>query len=582
MRMSRLAGMRYKETPSEARLASHAFLLRGGYIRQVSNGIYSLLPPAKRVVAKIERIIREEMDRIGGQEVLMPVALPRELWDESGRYESVGSELVRFKDRTGHDMLLAMTHEEAVVHLCRNEIHSYAQLPLMVYQLQTKFRDEPRSRGGLIRVREFTMKDAYSFHRTAEDLDEYYQQCCVAYERIFQRVGLPEVIAVQSDSGMMGGRVAHEFMLLCDAGEDTIATCDTCAYRANMEVAQGHIAGQHEPQLPLEKVQTPDCRTIEEVAGFLGVPTSKTAKAVFYTSGATGELVFLVIRGDLQVNETKLANLLHAAPAVADDALIRAAGAVPGFASPMGVDAARCRILVDQSIAGASNLVCGANEEHYHYRNFNLERDLPGATMVALAEAREGDGCPSCKSGHLVLRRGVEVGNVFQLGTKYTQSMGMTYTDEQGQPQVPIMGCYGIGVGRLMSSVMEARHDEYGPCWPMSIAPWHVAIVALQMNKRPARDAAERLHAQLTEAGVEVLYDDRDLSPGAKFAEADLLGIPLRFTVSERNIAQGVVEWKRRDAGTRGTVREDEAAGFATGTIAAALKPEPSGGNPAQ
>ncbi|HEO70343.1 MAG TPA: proline--tRNA ligase, partial [Candidatus Hydrogenedentes bacterium] len=543
----------YKERPAEAVLDSHAFLLRGAYARQVANGIYSLLPPGFRVVRKIERIIREEMDRIGGQEVLMPVVMPRELWEESGRYMSVGPELVRFKDRTGHDMLLGMTHEEAVVHLCRNELSSHAQLPFMVYQIQTKFRDEPRSRGGLIRVREFTMKDGYSFHATQEDLEAYYRRCYVAYRRIFARAGLPDVVAVESDTGMMGGAVAHEFEFITEVGEDTVVQCDSCSYTANIEVAEGRIEAYRASPLALEKVHTPGKKTIEEVAGFLGVEPRQTAKVVFYGSDREGKLVVLLIRGDLDVNEVKLAKIIQAVPVPATEEEILAAGSIAGFASPMALERKVCRIVVDHTIAESNNLVTGANEEDYHYTNFNLERDLPDIETVDVAEVREGDGCPHC-DGKLKMSRGIEVGNIFQLGVKYTQSMEMTYLDANGKACVPIMGCYGIGVGRLMSSVMEAHHDAFGPKWPMAIAPWHVHINALKTQSGGVKEAAERLYADLQAAGIDVVYDDRNERPGVQFADADLLGVPIRLIVSERNLQKGELEYKRRDTDEKGTI----------------------------
>jgi len=568
--MSQLTGRRYKERPAEATLDSHAFLLRGGYARQVAAGIYSLLHPGLRVIRKIERIIREEMDRIGGQEVLMPVAQPRELWEESGRYQSIGPEMARFKDRAEHDMVLAMTHEEGVVHLVRGEINSYKQMPAMLYQIQTKFRDEPRSRGGLIRVREFTMKDAYSFHTSQEDLERYYQICYIAYQRIFARVGLPEVVAVQSDTGMMGGKVAHEFELLCDAGEDTIVACTQCSYIANQEVAVGKIQGFPEEPRPLEKVHTPHMKTIEDVARFLKVEPRQTAKVVFYDSDDQGKVVMAIVRGDIEINETKLAKIIRQQPKMADDARIATTGAVPGFASPLGIDRAKCRVLVDPSIGDSNNLVCGANEPDYHYRNFNLERDCPGAEIVDLAQVREGDACPEC-GAPLTLRNGIEVGNIFQLGTKYTESMGMRYLDENGAELIPIMGCYGIGVGRLFSSTMEVRHDKFGPIWPISIAPWQVHLNALKIEDAEVRRVAEELEHELGELGIEVLFDDRGERPGVQFADADLLGIPFRLIVSERNVPQGLIEWKRRDTGESGLIPVVEAAELVKGWIASEL-----------
>lgn len=558
MRMSQLVGTRYKERPAEATIESHALLLRGGYARQVANGIYSLLPPGLRVVRKIERIIREEMDRIGGQEVLMPVVQPRELWEESGRYLSVGSELARFKDRSGHDMVLAMTHEEAVVHLCRHEISSYTQLPFMVYQIQTKFRDEPRSRGGLIRVREFTMKDAYSFHRTQEDLESYYVQCYKAYERIFARCGLPQVVAVASDSGMMGGKVAHEFILLTEVGEDTIATCAETGYYANLEVAEGRIEGFREDPKPLEKVHTPGKTTIGEVSAFLGVEPRQTVKAVFYESDSDGKPVLALIRGDREINESKLAKIIQVQPVIASEARIRQAGGCePGFASPIGLDRSNWRIVIDHTVGGSNNLVTGANEADYHYRNFNLDRDLPGFPTADFCTVAEGDRTPDGE-GVIRLQRGIEVGNIFQLGTKYSTSMGMTYLDENGQPRIPIMGCYGIGVGRLMSSVMEVCRDQFGPKWPISIAPWQIHLNALKMSASGVREMSDKIYSELNSRQIEVLYDDRDERPGVQFADADLLGIPFRLIVSERNLKDGQVEWKKRDTGESGNLAIDE------------------------
>jgi prolyl-tRNA synthetase len=547
MRMSKLVGKRFKERPAAATVESHSLLLRGGYVRQVANGIYSLLPPGVRVAHKVEQIIREEMDAIDGQEVLMPVVLPRELWEESGRYQSVGPELLRMTDRTGHGLLLAMTHEEAVVHLTRNEIDSYRQLPFCVYQIQTKFRDEPRSRGGLIRVREFTMKDAYSYHTTLEDLLDYYGRMWRAYERIFARAGIAEVVVVESDTGMMGGTGAHEFMLLCEAGEDSIATCDSCGYLANREVVVGRIEAFPEEPLPLDKVHTPGQKTIEEVTGFLNQPLRKAAKVVFYRADSDGKPVMAMVRGDMEINEIKLGNLIGTVPEMADDQAIEAIGAVAGYASPIDVSAEKCRLLIDHTIQQSGNLICGANQVDYHYQNFNLDRDAPGIETVDIAQVRDGDGCPKC-SGKIVLRRGIEVGNIFQLGTKYTKSMGMSVADEDGQEFHPIMGCYGIGVGRLFSSVMEERRDQYGPIWPVSIAPWQAHLCVLNIDQDEVWELAEDLYAQLQQAGVEVLFDDRGERAGFQFADADLLGVPVRLVLSKKGVAQGTVEVRRRES----------------------------------
>lgn len=561
MRMSYLIGRRHKEKPAEATLISHIYLLRGGYIRPVANGIYSMLPPAFRVAAKIENIIREEMNAIDGQEIKMPVVLPRELWDETKRYDTVGSELLRFEDRTKHGMLLAMTHEEAVTALARTEATSYKDYPFMLYQIQTKFRDEARSRGGLIRVREFTMKDAYSFHRTQEDLDAYYDRCATAYHRIYARCGVPEVVSIQSDTGMMGGKVAHEYMLLTDSGEDKIAHCPECGYLANFEVASSVLPEPDAEEMkPLEEVATPGTSTIESLAAFLNMPESKLAKVVFYIT-ESGKMATVMIRGDIEVNEIKLAKVLKEPFAFANDAEIESIGGVPGFATGMGLTGGI--VVVDRSIASAPNLVCGANKKDTHLLNFNVKRDLPNAVIADIATVQEGQICPVCRKGHIQMRRGIEVGNIFKLGTFYTQSMHMTYADENGTEQTPIMGCYGIGVGRLVGSVIEAKHDDYGPIWPMTIAPWQVQLNVLKMEEGDTKTTAEQLYEDLESAGLEVLYDDRNLSPGTQFAEADLMGIPLRLVISPRNIEKGEVEYKVRGTDEKGFIPLSEITSFA-------------------
>lgn len=547
MRMSQMLGRRIKEDPKDAKTISHKFLVRGGYIRGVSAGIYSILPLGMRIIEKIEAIIREEMNRIDGQEVKMPVVLPAELWEESGRYQTVGQELLRFKDRNGKPMILGMTHEEAIVHLVRSEITSYKQLPVMAYQLQTKYRDEARPRAGLIRVREFTMKDAYSFHTSQEDLEKYYERAHEAYVRIYKRVGLQHVVSIKANSGMMGGNISHEFMSVADCGEDTIfLSPDMTSYKANREIAVSALKFEKtEPELPLEKVHTPGQKTIEDVAGFLGVKPENTGKAVFYADDE-GKLVFVMIRGDFEVNETKLQNHLKINELkFANDEQIRAAGAVPGFASPVGIDPAKVRIVIDNSVAGTANLVVGANETDYHYRNFNYGRDLSGADVADIATVREGDPCP-VTGQPLLMKRGIEVGNIFQLGTKYSKPMNCNYLDKDGKSHPMIMGCYGIGVGRTMASVVEDSHDDYGPVWPMSIAPYQIQLCALNPDKDGVRAAAEKLYAELTDAGVEVLFDDRGEKAGFMFSEADLIGIPFRVIISPKSLAQGNAEFKLR------------------------------------
>ncbi len=547
MRMSKMLGRRIKEDPKDAKTISHKFLVRGGYIRGVSAGIYSMLPLGMRIIEKIEAIIREEMNRIDGQEVKMPVVLPAELWEESGRYQTVGQELLRFKDRNDKPMILGMTHEEAVVHLVRTEITSYKQLPIMAYQLQTKYRDEARPRAGLIRVREFTMKDAYSFHTSQEDLEKYYERAHEAYERIYKRVGMKHVVSIKSNSGMMGGNVSHEFMSIADCGEDTIfLSPDLKSYKANREIAVSALKFEKtEPEKPLEKVHTPGQKTIEDVAKFLGVKAEQTGKAVFY-AGPDGKLIFVLIRGDFEVNETKLQNHLGIPELkFANDDQIRAAGAVPGFASPVGIDPAKAVIVVDPSAAGTSNLVVGANETDYHYINFNYGRDLKDADVVDIAAVREGDPCP-VTGQPLLMKRGIEVGNIFQLGTKYSKPMNCNYLDKDGKSHPMIMGCYGIGVGRTMASVVEDSHDDYGPVWPMSIAPYQIHLCALNPDKDGVGAAAEKLYDELNKLGVEVLFDDRGEKAGFMFSDADLIGIPFRAIVSPKSLAQGKVEFKLR------------------------------------
>lgn len=574
MKMSKLVGRRIKEDPKDAKTVSHKFLIRGGYIRPVSAGIYSLLPTGERIVKKIEAIIREEMNRIDGQEVLMPVVLPAELWQESGRYESVGAELLRFRDRNEKPMILAMTHEEAIVHLVRTELNSYKQLPVMLYQIQTKYRDEARPRAGLIRTREFTMKDAYSFHTDQADLERYYACCHEAYERIFRRVGMKNVLSIESNSGMMGGKVSHEFMAICDCGEDTVITNADYSYRANREIAVAAWKFEKGEPLPLEKVHTPGMKTIEDVAGFLGVKPENTGKAVFYQDAHTGELIFVLIRGDFEVNEVKLANALKVPELkFADDAAIEAAGAVPGFASPVGIDPARARIIVDRSAAESGNLVVGANETDYHYRNFNFDRDLAGSgCLVAdIACVREGDPCP-LTGQPLQFLRGIEVGNIFQLGTKYSDAMHCDYLDRDGKSHPMVMGCYGIGVGRAMAAVIEQSCDEYGPIWPMSIAPWQVELCAINPEKEGVGEACERLYAELQAAGIEVLYDDRGEKAGSMFSDADLLGIPLRLVVSPRTLAEKQAEFKVRGSRDAERIALDAAVSHVAARVEAEME----------
>ena len=476
MKLEKLVGERFKERPADCVIDSHAIMVKGGYIKYMANGIYSSYLPLRRIVRKIEQILREEMDKIDGQEVQFPVVMPASLWDESGRYDSIGDELLRFTDRNNAKMVLGMTHEEAAVHLVREYAQSYTKYPFMIYQIQTKFRDEARPRAGLIRVREFTMKDAYSFHTSQEDLEQYYEKCHAAYERIFERVGVPEVVSVKSDSGMMGGNISHEFMLLTPVGEDSIVLCDSCDYRANMEAAENisDIARDAE-SAALEKVYTPNVHTIEDVCNFFGDETKNSCKAVVYQQNVDDKYVVLFIRGDLEVNETKLVNFLgeqvHAA------VITEECGLNAGYIGPVNLKVnGDAVVLYDNSLEGRNNLSCGANEAEHHYKGLDMERDVPNAEYHDFAKIQEGGICPKCGKKTVKISRGIEVGNIFQLGTKYTKSMNMTYVDANGESKTPIMGCYGIGVGRLAASVCEAPHDEYGPIWPKAIAPWLVHL----------------------------------------------------------------------------------------------------------
>ncbi len=584
MRMSHLFSQTLREAPSDAEGAGYQFLLRAGFIRQQAAGIFSYLPLARRTMKKIENLLRREIEAIGGQEVRLPVVHPAELWKESGRWYEIDSEMGRFKDRSGRDMALAMTHEEAVADLVRREIRSYRQLPQLIYQIQTKWRDDPRPRAGLVRAREFTMKDSYSLDSDWEGLDRQYCAHYQAYFRIFRRCGL-EAIAVSADSGMMGGKGTHEFMYLTPTGEDTLLICDHCGYSANRQVARFHKpSASQEAPLPLEKVATPGCKTIEDLANFLDIPRSKTAKAVFLAAevragqdGAQNEraqeaairtvLVFAVVRGDMEVNETKLVNALKSAgvhplslrPALEEE--IVAAGAASGYASPVGLQreaqgGSRQPVVVitDDLVLDSPNLAAGANENGFHLLNVNYGRDFQADQVADIAAAREGDACMVC-GAPLRAVRGVELGHIFKLGTRYSAKMGCTYVDAEGTARPVIMGSYGIGVGRLFACIAEAHHDENGLLWPVTVAPFQLHLVGLVgKGSSGTSEQAAQIYRTLWEYGIDVLFDDRAESPGVKFKDADLLGIPLRLTVSERGLQAGTVELKRRDATEREAV----------------------------
>jgi prolyl-tRNA synthetase len=568
MRLSELFFTTLRDDPGEAEMPSHRLLLRGGYVRQLGSGIYSLLPLGKRVSDRMEQVIREEINAIGGQEMEMPVVHPAEIWKETGRYFKIGPELVRFKDRNERDMVLAMTHEEVVAGLLRDIVQSYRQLPLIVYHFQTKFRDEPRSRGGLIRVREFVMKDSYSCDLDDAGLDESYRKHYAAYEAIFRRFGL-EAIAVGADVGIMGGSGAHEFMVLNDFGEDTLVLCDNGDFAENQQIA---VVGKPDPEpeaaLPMEDIATPGATTIEALATFLGAPRSRTAKAAFFMTG-DDRFVVAIVRGDYDVNETKLVNALKARgglrPATVEE--IKARGMEAGYGSPLG--ARDSVVVVDELVVRSPNLVAGANRPGWHIRNVNVPRDYQPDVVAEITNAREGDPCPHCGSP-LRLRKGIEVGNIFKLGTDFTIPLGALYLGEDGERHPIVMGSYGIGLGRNVACIVEAHHDEKGIAWPDEVAPYAAHLVSIGAKREPAvLETADRLHAIAAEAGREILYDDRDESPGVKFTDAELLGMPWILTVSPRSIAAGGVEVTRRSTGDRRTAPIDEVEAFLrTGTFA--------------
>jgi len=549
MRMTKSFGRTLRERPSDAEMVSHELMLRAGLIVKVAAGIYDYMPMAWRAVKKIEDIMRKEMDAIDGQEINMPVVHPADIWKESGRWYDIGPEMVRFKDRSGRDMCLAMTHEETVTDLVRRYVDSYRQLPLVLYHIQTKFRDEPRARGGLVRVREFIMKDAYSFHEDLEDLERYYPSMCRAYERICQTCGVP-VVKVLSDVGMMGGNLAHEFTYLTDAGEDTLILCPQCGYAANREVArlrkdvplqeqEGQKERDGEEISHPIRVYTPGKNTIPLVCGFLGARPQDSIKTMVYLKAGENRPVLVVIRGDLDVNERKLANLLRTSEVkMALPEEIEEFGLVQGYMSPAGLE--DFTVVSDDSLTGERGYLAGANEKDYHLQNVVPGRDFRVDLRGDIAAAREGDPCPVC--GHpLDVRRGIEVGNTFMLGTKYSASMGATFRDEGGVLKPIVMGCYGMGVGRLLACVIQENRDERGIIWPATVAPYDCHLVSLGVSGE-VREAAETIYEKITSMGLEVLYDDRNESAGVKFNDADLLGMPIRVTISERNLKMGAAE----------------------------------------
>lgn len=559
MRLSKMHINTLREAPSEAVIPSHILLLRTGMIRSLASGIYGFMPMGWRTLKKIEEIIRQEMDRSGAQEILMSAVQPAELWEESGRWYAYGPELWRIKDRGGRDFCLGPTHEEIFTDIVRSEVSSYRQLPINLYQIQHKYRDEARPRFGLMRSREFIMKDAYSFDRDRDGLDKSYDEMYATYERIFTRCGLT-FRAVEADTGAIGGKGSHEFTALSEVGESEIAYCESCDMAATVEQAECSDAPAMEgvEMLPLEEVNTPGTKTIEEVADFLGLDKSQTIKALllekYDEEGNVSDYVAAFIRGDRDLNMTKLVNALdvpeHALAFADEGKMGPKTGSVAGFTGPIGLH--DCIIVVDSELVGQKNLCAGACKEDYHIKNVNYGRDYEGDIVTDIKILKEGDPCPCC--GKPVKHtRGIEVGQVFKLGTKYSEAMGATYKDENQEEHPIVMGCYGIGVTRTMAAVVEQYHDDKGIIWPMSVAPYHVIITLVKPEDEVQKDVAEKIYNSLMDAGVDVLLDDRNERPGVKFNDADLLGIPLRITVGKL-AGEGIVEYKLR--------REEEKSEF--------------------
>jgi len=534
-----------REVPQEAEIPSHQLMLRAGLIRKLSGGLYSFLPLGLRALRKVERIIREEMDRAGALEILMPALQPQEIWEQSGRFDVLRHVMFRMKDRQDRSLVLGPTHEEVVTGIA-SEINTYRQLPRNFYQIQTKFRDEIRPRFGLMRAKEFIMKDAYSFDLGWDEADASYQAMYDAYVRTFHRCGLRTKV-VEADTGAMGGKSSHEFMVLADAGEDGLVECDTCSYAANLEQAVGSVTGPlvfgDDTPSP-EKVTTPDKRTIEEVSAFMKASPSRFIKTLIYL--VNEKPVAVLVPGDRDVNEIKLRKIAGGDAVLADpDVIEKVTGAPVGFAGPLGLT---IPIIADLWLQGSRNMVSGGNEKDIHLRNITLERDVASVRYENIVTARKGDGCPRCK-GTLKEARGIEVGHVFKLGTKYSEILGANYLDVQGEKHPMVMGCYGIGVTRTLQSVIEQSHDANGIVWPISIAPYEVTVMAINAGHAPSVELAEKLVDGLTAAGVDVLYDDRDERPGVKFKDVDLIGTPLRVSVGERSLAKGEIELKDRKTG---------------------------------
>jgi prolyl-tRNA synthetase len=561
MRYSELFLPTVREIPADAEIVSHQLMIRAGMIRKLTSGIYTYLPLGYRVIRKLEKIVREEMNRAGAQEVYMPMVQPRELWEESGRWNHYGKELLRFKDRNERDCCLGPTHEEVITDLVRNEIKTYRQLPKNIYQIQTKYRDEIRPRFGVMRCREFGMKDAYSFDVDQAGVDISYKKMFDAYTKIFQRCGL-RFRAVEADTGSIGGSFSHEFMVMADTGEDALVFCGTCDYAANLEKAE--IAVPERKQIsekefqPLENVHTPDMKSIEEVTSFLNVLPKDVVKTMIYN--ADGVPVAVLVSGDADVNEIKVKNYLNCdVLEMADDTMIyEVTGAPRGFAGAVGIKA---RIIADYSLVNMTNFVMGANKEDYHVKNVNIGRDISVDSFADLRVVKDTDVCPRCNRD-LRFARGIEVGHVFKLGTKYSKAMKATYLDKNGKEQYMVMGCYGIGIGRTVAASIEQNHDAHGIIWPMTIAPYQVIITPVNVNDESIGNISENLYDTLLKKGVDVIIDDRDERAGVKFNDADLIGIPLRVTIGKKALSEGKIEVKIRKSGGVKTLETDEAVDF--------------------
>ncbi len=554
MRVSEQFTKTLREVPRDSEGGNQELLVRAGFMRQLTSGVYSMLPMGNRVIRKISQIVREEMDRAGGQEVTMPVIQPKDLWDVPpvnggpSRSEAMGDVLFKLKDRKGRDMVLGPTHEEVVTTLAAEFIRSYRDMPQLIYQIQTKLRDEPRPRAGLMRVREFIMKDLYSFDADYEGMDVSYRKMAEAYRNIFTRCGM-RFIVISADSGAIGGKESQEFIAITEAGEDDAMVCSNCDYAANREKAEFvRTELPLEPEGALEEVYTPNCTSISDLAAFLHIPEAKTIKSVCYVAG--GRLVMAIVRGDLEINEVKLTNTLYRQGVNAADLHLATAeelaqaGIVAGYTSPVNKDAS-VLIVADISLKLGNNFVAGANKSDYHVKNVNYPRDFRVDVWEDTASAYDGATCIRC-GGTLRAIRGSEVGHIFKLGTRYSEALGATFLDAEGVSHPVLMGCYGIGVGRIMATTVEQSHDEKGIIWPFSIAPYHVALLGLDLDKAETREAAEQLYAELTAAGIEVLYDDRTETAGVKFNDADLIGLPLRAVVSKRSLKNGGLELKLR------------------------------------